>query len=113
MEGASIIYRLDKSHDMPTLRNASITVESIFHLGCVAKDANAYMTAAQLAHQVRTCLSGFAGTVSDEASPESLILIKGIFRMDERDYYDDPTGTHWVTSEWQITHTVDPLVFDT
>jgi hypothetical protein len=110
LDGPAVVYKLDKTTDMPTLRNASITVESIFNIGCVASGSDAWMTAALLAHQVKLCLSGFHGTISDNASPESLIVIKGIFRMNEMDYFDDPTGTHWVVSQWQITHTVDPLV---
>lgn len=113
MEGPSVLFMLDKSIDMPVLRNAAISVKSIFKFGCVAKGADSYMIAALLAHELRLCLNGFAGTITDDASPQNIIIIKGIFRTNERDYFDDPTQTDWVTSDWEITHTVDPLISNT
>jgi len=104
----AIVFRLEDTEDMPILNSPGVSnlTKSTFRFGCVARgDGNgAYDIASELDAALRACLQGLSGTISDDLSPESTIGIAGAWRIHASDFYDDPTETYWVRSDWEIHH---------
>jgi len=104
----SIVFRLEETDDIAILNSPGVSnlTKSMFRFGAVARgDAiEAYDISIDIDIALRAALQGFHGIVSDGESPESTIEIRGAWRQDAKDYYDDLTETYWVRSDWEIHH---------
>ncbi len=62
-----------------------------------------YDLATQLDEAIRLCLHGFKGTVTDDSiSPPATLEVFGIFQASSFDFYDDPTQTYQVISDYDV-----------
>lgn len=62
----------------------------------------AYAMAKAVDEALRLALQGFSGEISDGASPETTLTIDGIFPISTLDFYDDPTQTHQIASDFDV-----------
>jgi len=104
----SIVFRLEETNDIPILNSPGVSnlTKSVFRFGAVARgDAiEAYDISIDIDIAMRAALHGFRGEVSNGESPETTIQIRGAWRVDAKDFYDDLTETYWVRSDWEIHH---------
>lgn len=105
---SSIVFRLYDVEDIEILAEPGVSnlTKSFFRFGCVVRgDENeAYDVAADIDIALRAVLQGLHGHISDGESPETTLQIVGARRLHASDFYDDPTETHWVRSDWEISH---------
>ncbi len=106
LTGPAIIFRLYDAEDDEVLHFPGATkTMSTFRFGCVARGNNGYDVSSQLDELLSVALRGFTGLIVDDTlSPPEVLHIKGIRRIHASDFYDDPTETWWVRSDWEIHH---------
>jgi hypothetical protein len=104
----AIVMRLHESDDIMILNSPGVSnlTKSTFRFGCVVRgdEFDAYDKAADIDIELTRVLIGFTGRVSDGNSPEETLQIAGIWNVHRTDFYDDPTESYWVRSDWEIHH---------
>lgn len=106
LPGPAIVFRLHDAEDNEVLAFPGATwTTSTFRFGCVALGSDGYDIASSLDEVLSIAIRGFTGDVVDDTlSPAQQLNIKGVRRIHASDFYDDPTETWWVRSDWQIHH---------
>lgn len=100
----ALVYRLvDREHFTHLEgRTATGLARSTFRFFSTGKGANAYSDAKRVNEALRLCLFGFRGTVSNTASPVVTLDIQNIEPGRTDEFYDDPTQTWQVRSDYDV-----------
>lgn len=100
----AIAYRLvDREHfTHMSGRISTGLVRSGFRFFSAAKGTTAYADTKRVNEALRLCLMGFHGTVANQASPVVTLDIQNIEPAGTREFYDDPTQTWQVQSDYDV-----------
>lgn len=79
-------------------------VESRFRFLSMSKGKGNLLAAKRLDEALRLALVGYAGPVTNSASPPETVTIQGVFADTCRDAYDDETETNIVDRVLRIVH---------
>lgn len=90
-------------------KETPLRLESRGHSGIAGHRFRFYSAAQQqddateLDEALRLCLHGFSGTITNtDLSPDESLDIQGIFQTNTFDFYDDPTQTYQVISDYDV-----------
>lgn len=100
----AVAFRTMKETDDYTL-DGDFTSTVMVRVFSTAIGVSNYALAKSLDRAIRSVLRGFLGTVSDDASPESIIEIQGIFRVQCTYSYVNETETHEWVSDYKVLAT--------
>lgn len=100
----AIAYRLvDRDHATHLSGRASTGLaRSGFRFFSASKGATAYSDTKRVNEALRLALMGFSGTVQSAASPPLTLHIQRIEPTGTREFYDDPTQTWQVQSDYDV-----------
>jgi hypothetical protein len=98
----AISYRLVSRRHIDQLSNRGSTGLASSRFRFFSTSDTGYAQVKRVAEALRLCLQGYRGTVSDGGSPAITLYIQNIEPMLAFDFYDDPTQTHQVISDFEV-----------
>lgn len=99
----AITYRVVRRTDPIKLNPSATSKIAVYGMRFfVAIKSTSPAQAIAVSNAIAQCLTGYKDTVTDGESPADTCYIDGIFPITGFDFYDDPTQTHQVMSEFDV-----------
>jgi hypothetical protein len=104
----AIAYRRIGGGEEPTLTSGTDGhAEAVYRFFSTSKGQHTKAVAVAVDAALRDAILGFAGTITNSASPPQSGDIQTIFFQSTRDFYDDLTQTHQVATDYEVSFTTD------